>query len=247
MPHALTDRQSEYLDFLRGYIKKNETSPRLEEIADHFGVTSPTAHKTLKALQSAGYLYFGRSSTSGFFIRLIERAGASEVMIEIPVVGKVDRYGELFEFPENQGHFATVLMGAEPGNVFALNAWEEIPEASILAGDLLICDYRKRPQPGDIVVLPFDQGANRLFLSRLFSLTLDRDLTTLEASNPYPIPGDLINKEYGQKLQWAPLCYSDETQSYLEKTAADLGLNPQALDPELVVATVLRLSRNLAY
>jgi len=53
MPHALTDRQREYLEFIREYIRKNESSPRLEEIAEHFHVTSPTAHKTLKALQSA--------------------------------------------------------------------------------------------------------------------------------------------------------------------------------------------------
>ncbi len=91
MPHSLTPRQSEYLDFLREYVKKNESSPRLEEIAKHFGVKSPTAHKTLKTLQYAGYLYFGRSSTSGFFIRLIERAGSAEIVIEIPIAGKVDQ------------------------------------------------------------------------------------------------------------------------------------------------------------
>ena len=50
LPHALTPRQHEYLEFIRGYIKQNESSPRLEEIAEHFGVKSPTAHKTLKAL-----------------------------------------------------------------------------------------------------------------------------------------------------------------------------------------------------
>jgi SOS-response transcriptional repressor LexA len=91
MPHALTPRQKEYLKFIRQYVKENESSPRLEEIADHFSVKSPTAHKTLKALMRAGYLYFGRDSFSGFFIRLIERAGSTERMIEINTVGKVDK------------------------------------------------------------------------------------------------------------------------------------------------------------
>ncbi len=45
MPHSLTDRQREYLEFIREFIKENESSPRLEEIAKHFGVSSPTAHK----------------------------------------------------------------------------------------------------------------------------------------------------------------------------------------------------------
>ena len=98
MPHSLTERQKEYLEFIRNYIRENETSPRLEEIASYFGVKAPTAHKTLEALQSKGYLYFGRDSISGFFIRLIERAGSAETVIEIPITGKVNRFGELIRF-----------------------------------------------------------------------------------------------------------------------------------------------------
>ena len=62
MPHALTDRQREYLEFVRDYVERYESSPRLDEIADHFGVKAPTAHKMLKALQSKGFLYFATPS-----------------------------------------------------------------------------------------------------------------------------------------------------------------------------------------
>lgn len=44
MPNALTKRQKEYLAFIKDYIAKNEGSPKLDEIADHFEVTSPSAH-----------------------------------------------------------------------------------------------------------------------------------------------------------------------------------------------------------
>src|SRR5688572_20569337 len=158
MPHALTDRQLEYLKFLREYIKNNESSPRLEEIADHFGVKPPTAHKILEALHNKGYIYFARDSVSGFFIRLIERAGSAETMIEVVIAGKVNRYGQLTEFPERHGHFASVLLGVNPEDVFALALSEGIPEAHMLVGDLLICDRSKRPQPGDIAVLPFGRS-----------------------------------------------------------------------------------------
>src|SRR6266542_4431660 len=104
MPHALTHRQLEYLRYLREYIKENESSPRLDEIAAHFGVKPPTAHKTLEALHNKGYIYFARDSVSGFFIRLIERAGSLETMIEVVIVGKVKRYVELMEFPANHSH-----------------------------------------------------------------------------------------------------------------------------------------------
>ena len=188
MPQALTERQREYLEFLRQYIQENESSPRLEEIAAHFRVKSPTAHKALEALQSKGYLYFGRSKTSGFFIRLIERSGSAERVIEIPIAGKVNEYGEVYDFPQMFGHFPTLLVGAEPGEVFALVVMESIPQASLLPQDLLICDYGKRPQPGDICIIPFGLKASRWFLCQMYSLTFDKDTPQLVMANPYPIP-----------------------------------------------------------
>src|SRR5688572_21578391 len=193
MPHSLTGRQLEYLQFLREYIKKNESSPRLGEIADHFRVKPPTAHKTLEALHNKGYIYFARDSVSGFFIRLIERAGSAETMIEVVIAGKVNRYGELNSFPENHGHFASVVPGANLDDVFALAVTDNIPEASMLVGDVLICDRGKRPQPGDIAVLPFGRSGRRFFLCRTHSLTSDKDLDNIEVSNPYPIPKKLLD------------------------------------------------------
>jgi len=247
MPHALTDRQRNYLEFIRLFIKENESSPRLEEIANHFSVKSPTAHKTLKALQRSGFLYFGRDSVSGFYIRLIERAGAIETVIEIPIAGKANRYGELYDFPKKHGHFATVLIGGEPGEVFALAVTEEIPEASILSDDLLICDYGKRPQPGDIAILPWGKESGRWFLCRIHSLTLDEDIDSLEVSNTYPISEELIDKSRKQRFNWTPLAFDDATEAYFleEAEKADVPLRP--IPPDFVAGTVLRLTRNLAF
>ena len=96
-------------------------------------VTSPTAHKLLEALQSKGFLYFGRDRISGFFIRLIDRAGSAETMVEIALAGKIDGYGEVFDFPQELGHFASVLIGSKPDELFALVVMEDIPQASMLA------------------------------------------------------------------------------------------------------------------
>ena len=205
MPHSLTSRYREYLEFLRDYIKENESSPRLEEIADHFNVKPPTAHKALLALHNKGYIYFARDSVSGFFIRLIERAGTAETLVEVVIVGKVNRYGELVEFPEKHGHFASIVQGANPEDVFALALDEDIPEANMLFGDWLICDRSKRPQPGDIAILPISKGGRRFLLCRIHSLTSDKDLESFEASNQYPIPEDLLDTSLGQRFNWAPL------------------------------------------
>ena len=168
-------------------------------------------------------------------------------MIEIPIAGKVNRYGELFDFPKKLSHFSTVLMGSKPGEVFALVAIEDIPEASILSQDILICDKGKHPQPGDIAILPWGKQGGRWFLCQLYSLTLDEDLDTLEASNQYPIPEDLLDKSYGQRLQWAPISYGEETEEYLLAEAEKDRVPMRPIPPEYVLATVLRLSRFFAF
>jgi len=246
MPHAITNRQREYLEFLRGYIKENESSPRLEEIAEHFGVKSPTAHKTLKALMNRGYIIFGRTKKTGFFVRLIERAGTAEMVYEVPVVGTVDGFGMLHDFPKLVDHFPSVLQGIKPENVAAVIVTQDIPEANILSQDILICDMGKRPQPGDLAILPFGLQSETFFLCKIHKLTMDKDMPNMEVANDYPLPEIMIDEELGQKLYWSPIAFSEETQEYyfglMEK--ADVPLGP--IPPEYIMATVLRLTRNLA-
>jgi SOS-response transcriptional repressor LexA len=246
MPHALTDRQREYLEFIKEFIQKNETSPRLEEIANHFGVSSPTSHKVLKKLMAKGFLYFGRDPISGFFIRLIERSGSAETVIEIPIAGKVDQFGELFEFPEHHGHFATLLLGANPEQVFALAIWEDIPPANILAGDLLICDYGKKPQPGDFAIFALGPKGENFILCKIHSLTMDKDMTNLEVSNEYPIPEELLDKDLEQKYHWAPIAFDGTPLEFIQN-AAENGQPDLAIYNDYAVATVLRLTRNMAF
>jgi Mn-dependent DtxR family transcriptional regulator len=58
LSYSLTDRQREFLDFIREYIKKNESSPAIEDLARHFHLNPPTAHKMLEDLRAKGRFYF---------------------------------------------------------------------------------------------------------------------------------------------------------------------------------------------
>jgi SOS-response transcriptional repressor LexA len=195
MPHSLTDRQRDCLQYIRNYIKQNESSPRLEEIADHYNIKPPTVHKILEALQSKGYLYFGRDKVSGFFIRLIERAGSAETVVEVALAGKIDPYGEVYDFPQELGHFASVLIGSKPDEIFALVAIDGILQASILPNDFIIFDVGKKPQPGDICIAAFGK---RLFLIRVNSKTFDQETWSLETAQQYPIPENLTKSDLKQ-------------------------------------------------
>ena len=85
----------------------------------------------------------------------------------------------------------------------------------MLAGDLLICDYEKRPQPGDIAILLLGRSGKRFLFCRIQSLTSDRELDSLKGSNPYPIPEKLLDTSVGQRFHWMPAAYGVEMEEYL--------------------------------
>jgi hypothetical protein len=198
----------------------------------------------LEALHDKGYLYFARDPKSGFFIRLIERAGSAEIVMEVPISGKVGSYGEVIEFPQNHGHFASVFMGTAPDAVFALSVLNDIPQASILVGDLIIFDLNKKPQPGDICIGPI---GDRTFLIKIASKTLDREIHSFETAIWYPIPDELSDPEIEQLLNWYPLAYDDDTDDWFTRVTLEQNWPIGPLLPSLIIATALRLSRTLAF
>lgn len=242
MPHALSVRQKEYLAFIREYIRENEMSPGLDEIARHFGVKPPTAHKILDTLQVKGYIYFVRSSESGFFIRLNERAGMSEVVMHVPILGKVDRLGEVQDFPEDLGGFDDFFFGAKPDSIFALILKEHIPNGKMHASDGIIFDRNKKPQPGDICIVPIGK---RLFLARIDSKTIDRQALSVDASIRFPIPADLIDPDSEHLLNHVPLAFDESSEKIFATILEEQGWTPVPLPDRLVVATALHLWRVL--
>jgi len=207
-------------------------------------VKAPTAHKILSALQSKGFLYFGRDKKSGFFIRLIERAGSTEAVMEVPIAGKIAALGEVVDFPRELGHFVSVFVGATIGEVFALAVTDDISQANMVAGDLVIFDTNKKPQPGDICIAPVGQ---RMFLIRIVSKTMDREIHSIETAIWYPIPNNLIDPELDQMLNWYPLAYDDQTHDQLTAIANEQNWPIAPIPPDYIVATALRLSRALAF
>ena len=244
MPHALTDRQREYLEFLGWYIGQNESPPSLTEIADNFGVTLPVAHKTLQALMDKGFLYFERSSVAGFYVRLIERAGAAENVMEVPIAGRVNKYGEVIDFPEHFSNFPAIFSGAKPDEVFALVVMGQIPQANMRTNDFIVFDMKKKPQPGDICIGPIGE---RFFLIRVASKTYDKDTPSLLMAQDYPIPEALTNPEYGQELHWYPLALNEETEEYLVEATENEWWPYHPLPPDWVAGTALRLIRALHF
>jgi SOS-response transcriptional repressor LexA len=226
MPDELTQREQEYMKFIRGYIHDNQSAPRLDEIAGHFYVTSPTAHKVLGSLQEKGYLYFGRTKYAGFFIRLIEHHGSSEPMIEIPIVGKVNRYGELHEFPRLHGQLATLLLASQPGRVYAISMAGDIPQENLLAHDVIIFEEGVTPYPEDICIAPIGE---KQYLIQIVDV----------------IPSSAANGE--PYFTWRPIAYDSNMHDYFMDLVQEQDWELDTIPESFIIATALRLSRRLAY
>lgn len=244
MPHALTERQSEYLDFIKSFVRTNESSPRLEQIAKHFNVTPPSAHKMLEILQRKGYLYFGRDSISGFFIRLVEKAGSAEMVTEILIAGKLNQYGEVTEFPQKHGHFASLLVGSKPEELFGIVAMEDIPQCGILTGDLIIFDYGRKPKPNEVAL--YSTG-DRWWIIRVVNKTFDELIRSEVMAQDYPIPKEQSSTNRRQLLNWHPFAFDEITEDYFLGVAEEEKIRIGPIPPELIAATAVRLSRQLAF
>lgn len=243
MPHALTEREREVLDFLRDYIAAQGSSPRLEEIARHFGIARPTAHKLLDALHRKGFIYFNRDRVSGFFIRLFE-GGRPEHYVEVPIVGEVDRLGCVQQpFPRYMGHFASIVESKDPAMVFALICRADIPPAAILSNDVLVCDASKHVQVGDVVLAMLHPEL--LVLTRCGAKTLDERRLELESALYFPVPSDVADEQERQLIYWYPLALSSDNELELESIMDRLGIPGAPLPPEMFFAVVVRLTRHL--
>lgn len=194
--------------------------------------------------QRKGFLLFGRDRNTGFWIRLIERAGSKAIVTEVFILGKIDRYGEVFDFPIKLGHFSSLLTGSTTHEVFALLANEEISNLNIAVGDALIFDYGRKAKPNDICIAPL---GDRPFLVRIVSKTYDTKFLSDVVASEYPIPEKLTNLQNKKLLNWYPLSYSFENTEYFEKVLEDQNLQARELPEDLILATAIRLTRQLTF
>lgn len=239
MAQELTLKQNEYFEYISDYIWRYECAPRLEEIADHFGVKTPTAHKALVALREKGLIYFARDRVTGFYIRIPERFNTAETFFEINIVGKVNRYGEIHEFPKKTGHFPVIIPGANPLSIFAVELWQHITAADMQAGDLLIFDRDKKAAPGDIGIIRYGKS---WLLVNLFPLEHNPSTPFYELAKEIS-PEVLQTLDESGYLFWWPLALHEETEAYFVKAAIQYQVPWMPVAPENIVATAVRLER----
>jgi len=155
----LTKRQQEVLDFVTRCIDTLGAPPTLREISAHIGTrgTVTTLHH-LQAIEKKGYLRRREGSSRG--IVLTEKAGRSETLVSLPIVGTVSAGLPQLAVESIEGFCAVSPEWIKGDGCFFLKVrGDSMIDAHILDGDLVLI----RPQPiaenGEIVVAMIDGAA----------------------------------------------------------------------------------------
>lgn len=150
----MTKRQKEILDFVKRFIKENDYSPSLEEIAQAFDLSSvSTVHKHVSYLLEKGLLRRGWNQNRSLEPVRVERRPRAA---EIPLVGVVSA-GRPIEAIEDIETLDVPESFLGRGETFALRvSGESMIDEGIRDGDFIIVERRRKPRNGEVVVALID-------------------------------------------------------------------------------------------
>ncbi len=161
----LTSRQTEILDFLHEFRRKEKIVPTYREIAGKFGFKSTKAAADhVCALEKKGYLRRHSGRSRG--IELLNSAPLSAPKaIGVPILGDIPAgYPELKDEHRN-GTLAVdpaMLGSVAHHRLFALQVkGDSMEERGIFEGDWIVADAEATPREKDVVVALID-GENTL-------------------------------------------------------------------------------------
>jgi repressor LexA len=149
---ALTRRQREIYDFIRGFVAEKGYSPSLEEIGEHFDLSSvATVHKHVQHLVEKGMLKkaWNRSRS----VEPVEPQPVGAGLISLPLLGSVaaGQPIEAIEVSESIDVPSELLSGR--GSHYALRvAGDSMIEDQICDGDFVVVESRDEARDGETVV-----------------------------------------------------------------------------------------------
>jgi repressor LexA len=147
----LTRRQKEIWDYLEDYIAAHGYAPTLEEIGEHFSLSSlATVHKHLSNLERKGVI--ARKWNLSRAIEITPPRKTSRA-IDLPLLGRVAA-GAPIEVIENDDRLTIPEnFVRRPHNAFALRVQgESMVDEGILDGDFIVVEKRPTADNGETVV-----------------------------------------------------------------------------------------------
>lgn len=162
----LTRRQKEILDFLSRHIEKKGYAPTIEEIAQHFGLSSlATVHKHLTNLQQKGLIR--REWNRSRALELVPTTVKVQA-VELPLLGRVAAGTPIEAIQASETIFVPEdMLGRAHSDTYVLEVkGDSMIDEQIRDGDYVIVENRKVARDGEMVIALL--GGERATLKRLF-------------------------------------------------------------------------------
>ena len=150
---ALTARQRQVLNFVRGFAAENGYPPTVREIGAHFGFVPRSVFDHLKALERKGYLR--RRSSKSRSLEILDEGGspAHPRGVAVPILGRVAAGDPLLAVQNIEGSLWLSPEWVNGGETFLLRVQgESMVDAHILPGDYALVRRQASAEHGDIVV-----------------------------------------------------------------------------------------------
>ena len=148
---ALTRRQREIYDFICRFVERERYSPSLEEIGEHFGLTSvATVHKHVQHLVEKGFLRKAWNRS-----RSVEpvRQEAPNDLVRLPLLGIVAAGAPIEAIEDDESVSVPTEMRSRRGECFVLRVrGDSMIEDQIRDGDLVVVESRSEAHSGETVV-----------------------------------------------------------------------------------------------
>ncbi|HXB56050.1 MAG TPA: transcriptional repressor LexA [Vicinamibacteria bacterium] len=146
----LTRRQKEILDFLTRHIDRKGYAPTIEEIGDHFGLSSlATVHKHLTNLQGKGLIKRAWNRS-----RALELVPTEVVVraVELPLLGRVAAGTPIEAIESTETIYVPEDMLGR-GETYVLQVkGDSMIDEQIRDGDYVIVENRKVARDGEMVI-----------------------------------------------------------------------------------------------
>jgi repressor LexA len=160
----LTRRQKEILDYLGRHIERKGYAPTIEEIGDHFGLSSlATVHKHLTNLQEKGLIK--REWNRSRALELVPTEVAVRA-VELPLLGRVAAGTPIEAVQSTETIFVPEDMVGKKSTYVLQVKGDSMIEEQIRDGDYVIVEDRTTARDGEMVIALLE-GEN-VTLKKLF-------------------------------------------------------------------------------
>jgi repressor LexA len=160
----LTRRQKEILDFVGRHLERKGYAPTIEEIGEHFGLSSlATVHKHLTNLQDKGFIK--RAPNRSRALELVP-SGMSVKAVELPLLGRVAAGSPIEAISGTETVFVPEdMVGRRDTYVLQVKGDSMIDE-QIRDGDYVIVEDRTSVRDGEMVIALV--GGDSVTLKKLY-------------------------------------------------------------------------------